>query len=125
MVVFSIFPACSVLPSHSLYPVTRRIAMIRLSQLGMSVVDDHASDGPPPALLSDEPTMELLLRAQGGDRGAVEALLQRSLPSLRRWAHGRLPTAARGYLDTEDLVQESALHALRRLDYFEPRHVGA
>ena len=77
------------------------------------------------ALLSDEPTIELVVRAQRGDRGAVEALLQRSLPSLKRWAHGRLPSAARGYLDTGDIVQESALHALRRLDMFEPRHVGA
>lgn len=56
---------------------------------------------------------------------AVEALLQRCLPSLTRWAHGRLPAAARGSLDTGDLVQEAALHALRRLDVFEPRHVGA
>jgi RNA polymerase sigma-70 factor (ECF subfamily) len=77
------------------------------------------------ALLSDETTMELVVRAQGGDRLAVEALLQRSLPSLARWAHGRLPAAARGTLDTGDLVQEAALHALRRLDLFEPRHVGA
>jgi RNA polymerase sigma-70 factor (ECF subfamily) len=52
-------------------------------------------------------------------------LLQRCLPSLKRWAHGRLPSSARGYLDTGDIVQEAALHALRRLDTFEPRHVGA
>src|SRR5262245_52827265 len=77
------------------------------------------------ALLSDEPTIELVVKAQQGDRLAVEALLQRCLPSLKRWAHGRLPAAARGYLDTGDLVQESALHAIRRLDQFEPRHVGA
>ena len=44
---------------------------------------------------------------------------------LRRWAHGRLPAAARGSLDTSDLVQETVLHVLRRLDHFEPRHVGA
>ncbi|HEY6613524.1 MAG TPA: sigma-70 family RNA polymerase sigma factor, partial [Vicinamibacterales bacterium] len=54
-----------------------------------------------------------------------EALLQRSIPSLRRFAHGRLPAAARGSLDTGDLVQETVLHVLRRLDTFEPRHVGA
>jgi RNA polymerase sigma-70 factor (ECF subfamily) len=88
---------------------------------------------PPPAgsaddqgsWLSDEPTLELVVRAQGGDRTAVEALLQRCLPSLTRWAHGRLPAIARGHLDTGDLVQESALHILARLDLFEPRHVGA
>jgi RNA polymerase sigma factor (sigma-70 family) len=36
-----------------------------------------------------------------------------------------LPAAARGSLDTGDLVQEAALHAIQRLDVFEPRHVGA
>jgi RNA polymerase sigma-70 factor (ECF subfamily) len=78
-----------------------------------------------PTLLSDEPTIELVVRARDGDRMAVEALLQRSIPSLRRFAHGRLPPAARGSLDTGDLVQETVLHVLRRLDTFEPRHVGA
>jgi RNA polymerase sigma factor (sigma-70 family) len=76
-------------------------------------------------LLSDEPTIELVIRARAGDRIAVEALLQRCLPSLKRWAHGRLPAAARGSLDTADLVQEAAMHALQRLDVFQPRHVGA
>ena len=79
----------------------------------------------PDPLLSDEPTIELVLKARGGDRLAVEALLQRCLPELKRWAHGRLPPAARGTLDTGDLVQEAAMHALARLDSFEPRHVGA
>jgi RNA polymerase sigma-70 factor (ECF subfamily) len=79
----------------------------------------------PDPLISDEPTIELVVRAREGDRLAVEALLQRCLPGLRRWAHGRLPAAARGSLDTSDLVQETVLHVLRRLDHFEPRHVGA
>jgi RNA polymerase sigma factor (sigma-70 family) len=79
----------------------------------------------PTPLISDEPTIELVVRAREGDRLAVEALLERCLPSLKRWAHGRLPLAARGALDTGDLVQETVLHVLRRLDHFEPRHVGA
>jgi RNA polymerase sigma factor (sigma-70 family) len=79
----------------------------------------------PDALLSDETTIELVIKARDGDRQAVEALLQRCLPNLRRWAHGRLPPAARGSLDTGDLVQETVLHVLRRLDTFQPRHVGA
>jgi RNA polymerase sigma-70 factor (ECF subfamily) len=82
-------------------------------------------DAYPDALMSDESTMELVVRAREGDRLAVEALLQRCLPSLTRWAHGRLPPSARGAMDTGDLVQEAAMHALRRLDSFEPRHVGA
>jgi RNA polymerase sigma-70 factor, ECF subfamily len=76
-------------------------------------------------LISDEPTIELVIKAREGDRLAVEALLQRCLPELKRWAHGRLPASARGNLDTGDLVQETVLHVLRRLDHFEPRHVGA
>lgn len=76
-------------------------------------------------LLSDEPTIELVMKAQGGDRMAVEALLQRCLPQLKRWAHGKLPASARGSLDTGDLVQEAAMHVVQRLDVFQPRHVGA
>jgi RNA polymerase sigma-70 factor (ECF subfamily) len=90
-------------------------------QVPPSTLDADSAD----PLLSDEPTLELVIRARNGDRAAVEALLQRCLPSLKRWAHGRLPAAARGALDTGDLVQEAAMHALRRLDTFEPRHVGA
>jgi RNA polymerase sigma-70 factor, ECF subfamily len=77
------------------------------------------------SLLSDQPTMELIILAKTGDFEATEALLQRCLPPLKRWAHGRLPIAARGALDTDDIVQNVALHMLKRLDQFEPRHVGA
>jgi RNA polymerase sigma-70 factor, ECF subfamily len=75
--------------------------------------------------LSDEPTMELVARAQRGDNVALEALIQRCLPPLKRWAHGRLPAGARDLLDTNDLVQDAVMNLLRRLDRFEPRHVGA
>lgn len=76
-------------------------------------------------LLSDQPTVELIIRARGGDPAAIDAILQRCLPPLKRWAHGRLPAAARGHLDTGDLVQDAAMNAIARLDTFEPRHVGA
>ena len=78
-----------------------------------------------PSLLSDEPTLELVAQARNGNRMAAEALLERCLPQVRRWAHGRLPQGARGHLDTGDLVNDAALHLIRRLDVFEPRHVGA
>jgi len=101
--------------------------MIAASRTEMTVPRKTASRSPAShdALISDEPTIELVVRARDGDRLAVEALLQRCLPGLRRWAHGRLPASARGSLDTSDLVQETVLHVLRRLDHFEPRHVGA
>ena len=104
--------------------------MMAASQHTVSDSSDKKSESAPEtdrddALLSDEPTIELVVKAREGDRMAVEALLQRSIPSLKRFAHGRLPAAARGALDTGDLVQETVLHVLRRLDTFEPRHVGA
>ena len=86
---------------------------------------EHASETATECLLSDEPTMELVVRARAGDYLATEALLERCLPPLRQWAHGRLPQAARGHMDTGDLVQDAALHLLKRLDLFSPRHVGA
>jgi RNA polymerase sigma-70 factor (ECF subfamily) len=76
-------------------------------------------------LISDESTIELVMAARRGSRLALEALLERCLPSLKRWAHGRLPVYARGNCDTSDLVQDATMHVLRRLDKFEPRHVGA
>lgn len=70
-------------------------------------------------------TVELLARARAGDRAAVEAIFARCMPTLRRWARGRLPAAARGALDTQDLVQDTVLKALQHLDHFESRHEGA
>jgi RNA polymerase sigma-70 factor (ECF subfamily) len=99
--------------------------MIAATNLPPDVVD--AESGNPSmqenSLLSDETTVSLLEKARAGDRDSLEALLQRSLPELKRWAHGKLPAHARGSLDTADVVQETALHVLRRLDRFEPRQV--
>jgi RNA polymerase sigma-70 factor (ECF subfamily) len=72
-----------------------------------------------------ETTRVLLGRAQAGDRQSIEILFDRCLPALRRWARGRLPRIARDVADTQDLVQETVLHSLNRLDAFEPRHQGA
>jgi RNA polymerase sigma-70 factor (ECF subfamily) len=63
----------------------------------------------------------LLERARRGDGSAMERLFARHLDSLRRWARGRLPRAARDAGDTEDLVQEAAANVFRRLPHFEPR----
>jgi RNA polymerase sigma-70 factor (ECF subfamily) len=81
-----------------------------------------ASEGTPADLTS---TTELLTRARSGDHVALDVLLERSLPALRRWARGRLPRVARGLLDTQDLVQDTVVQTLRRLETFESRHQGA
>jgi RNA polymerase sigma factor (sigma-70 family) len=62
---------------------------------------------------------------RGADRGALEQLLVRCLPHLRRWAHGRLPRWARRAADTADLIQDTVLRTLSRLDAFQPRHPNA
>jgi RNA polymerase sigma-70 factor (ECF subfamily) len=67
----------------------------------------------------------LLRRAQAGDGFAFNLLLQRYMPALRRWAHGRLPSRARDLLDTDDLVQVTMTRALGHVESFEPRHAGA
>src|SRR5438093_6854180 len=69
--------------------------------------------------------MDLLARAKAGDRGATEQLFVRFLPILRRWASGRLPRWSRDLMDTDDLVQETVVRAVKRIDQFESRHEGA
>jgi RNA polymerase sigma factor (sigma-70 family) len=75
--------------------------------------------------LAPEATVELLARVKRGDRVALDLLLERCIPALRRWAHARLPQTARGMVDTADLVQDTVVAALRRLDVFDARHEGA
>lgn len=74
---------------------------------------------------SADSTFELVERAKGGDREALDRLFTRFLPGLRRWASGRLPRWTRGVMDTDDLVQETVIRAVRRMDAFESRHEGA
>jgi RNA polymerase sigma-70 factor, ECF subfamily len=75
--------------------------------------------------LPSDATVELLNRIKTGDNEALDRLLERCMPALRRWAHGRLPTSARGMLETMDLVQDAAIATIRQLDAFEARHQGA
>ncbi|HXW07175.1 MAG TPA: sigma-70 family RNA polymerase sigma factor [Vicinamibacterales bacterium] len=74
---------------------------------------------------SAETSLALLLRAQNGDEAARDELCARYLPRLRRWAHGRLPAGARNHLDTDDLVQDTLLRSVRRLEEFTPNHERA
>lgn len=66
----------------------------------------------------------LLQRVRSGDDTALDVLLVRMLPRLRRWAHGRLPNAARGMLDTGDIVQTVAAKALKQLAHLDIQQAG-
>lgn len=83
----------------------------------------------PPAVVngpvSNPPSEELLLRARAGDHGALDRLLSRYVPRLRRWAHSRVPAWARHAADTADYVQDTVMHSLRHFDTFEPTRQGA
>jgi RNA polymerase sigma factor (sigma-70 family) len=72
-----------------------------------------------------ETTFDLVERAKAGDDEALNRLFARFLPSLRRWASGRLPRWSRDLMDTDDLVQETVVRAVKRIDQFESRHEGA
>jgi RNA polymerase sigma-70 factor (ECF subfamily) len=67
----------------------------------------------------------LLARARAGDVQALNVLIARHVPRLRRWASGRVPVWARDGGDTEDLVHDTLVESLKHLEDFEHRHEGA
>lgn len=77
------------------------------------------------SVIDPESSFELLERVKAGDADALDRLLRRYLPPLRRWARGRLPRWARDLADTQDLIQETVLQALKHLQHFQPQHEGA
>ena len=72
-----------------------------------------------------ESTFQLIERARAGDQEALERLFARHLKPLQRWASRRLPIWVRDLADTDDLVQDTLVQTFKRIEDFEPRHVGA
>ena len=66
-------------------------------------------------------TVELLARARNGDQSALDQVFAREIPRLTRWARARLPQWARSGLDTDDLVQDTVVQTLKRINVFEYR----
>jgi len=85
----------------------------------VTVHPEGRPSSPPP---SPEETVQLLERVRAGDDDALQALLVRLLPRLRRWAHGRLPPSARGMLETADVVQTVLAKAVKRLAHIDIEH---
>lgn len=72
-----------------------------------------------------ESSFELIEKARGGDREALNRLCEKYLPNLERWASGRLPVWARDLMSTQDLVQETFVNTIKKLEHFEHRREGA
>jgi len=107
------------------------IGTVSVTIRGVPLMDDDVAPRPrlvgtTPGVPADaESTLELVHRARSGDQVAVNHLIARYEVRLRRWAHGRLPAASRGALETQDLVQDTLFKVFQKLPAFEPRHPGA
>ena len=78
-----------------------------------------------PDLASDSTsTIEIIARAQRGESSAIQTLVARAAPPVRRWAKGRLPRYVRQDANTEDVVQDAVLHTLKGLKRIRHRTVG-
>jgi RNA polymerase sigma-70 factor (ECF subfamily) len=91
------------------------------SNFSTHAVADHLAS----RALDQATSLELLRRAKRGESRALNVLVARYVPFLRRLAHGRIPRWARTSIDTADLVQDTLMNTLRRLHSFEPRGNGA
>lgn len=78
------------------------------------------SEQPP----DSDSTIIVLERARQGDHSAARMLLQRALPLVRRWAHGRVPHEVRRDANTEDVLQDAVIRTLGNLKRFEHRTVS-
>ena len=66
-------------------------------------------------------TLQLVRRAQSGDRAALQPLFERYYERVRRIARVRLGQGLRQRMDSGDIVQETFLAALGAFDHFEVR----
>jgi RNA polymerase sigma factor (sigma-70 family) len=108
--------------------VTARVPAAALQSTSLDVSSDLSRHSRIPIqkpAMDAESSFELLARVRQGDADALNRLLHRYVPSLRKWARGRLPRWARDLAETEDLVQDAVFRSLQRIETFEYRHEGA
>lgn len=70
-------------------------------------------------------TMELVRQAQGGDKAAIERILERYYDRVRRAVGIRMGARARRWCDSGDIMTVTFLKALEKFDAFEMRSEGA
>lgn len=74
--------------------------------------------------VADDPGEALLHRALSGDRAALGQLLDRFRPLLRAKARESLGEPLRARIDESDVVQQTCLLVVRRLDQLRGRSIG-
>src|SRR5215813_4211653 len=85
----------------------------------------HDMVGFPEPLPVLDVTPDLVARIHGGDEAALEIVINRYLPLLRRICHSRLRSHPRLLLDTDDVVQDALISTVRRIPQFVWRKPGA
>jgi RNA polymerase sigma-70 factor (ECF subfamily) len=76
-------------------------------------------------MAADTDTIELIAQIRSGDDAAWNRLVERELPQLKRFAHGKLPVWARSANDTQDVVQSVLVRVVPRLAAWETDTPGA
>ncbi len=70
-------------------------------------------------------TAILLKKFKQGDEASCEQLFAIFQPALLRWAHGRIPAQARGFMETEDVVQDTMMLAFKNINNIKANRPGA
>jgi DNA-directed RNA polymerase specialized sigma24 family protein len=75
-----------------------------------------------PAMADDiTQSLDLVLRAQGGDQASLNRLCERYYDRVRRIVRLRLGSRLRESVDSGDILQETFLAAVRSIENFEMR----
>jgi RNA polymerase sigma factor (sigma-70 family) len=69
-------------------------------------------------------TIHILERARQGDPLAIQILIERASPSVRRWARGRVPHYVRNEANTEDVMQDVVFRMLKNIRRLPQLTVG-
>jgi len=86
--------------------------------------DERAADEDGPAACEPEVTlsMELVNRAQDGDLEAYNRLFERYYERVLHIVRIRLGKHIKGFVEAEDILQETFISAIKTFDRFEMRH---
>jgi RNA polymerase sigma-70 factor (ECF subfamily) len=70
-------------------------------------------------------TAMLIRQFKDGDQSSCDELFNLYQPALMKWAHGRIPAQAKGYMDTQDMVQDTMMKAFKSIDGVKAQRPGA